>query len=103
MVFLVFDSMSLQHDRLLIYTAILYTIGPVPVYRVTQVRTDHIIYCREPAGKAPIVIKVVPVKGAAFSGITMDQFIIMLFTSLFPNPLFKLVSCSGQHVVFLID
>ena len=45
------------------------------VYRVTQLRTDN-VHCRESAGIGPIVLKVIPVTGAAFSGlvgITMGQ------------------------------
>ena len=42
------------------------------------------LHCRESAGTGPVVLKVVPVTGAAFSGFTIDQF---LCASLFPNPL----------------
>ena len=57
------------------------------VYGVTQLRTegDH---CREPAGTAPVVLKVIPVTGAAYSGITMDQ---LMCASLFPHPVFHVV------------
>ena len=34
-------------------------------------RTDG-VHCRESAGTVPIILKVVPVTGATFSGITMD-------------------------------
>ena len=40
------------------------------VYRVTQLRTDG-VHCRESIGKGPAVLKVVPVTGAAFSGLTI--------------------------------
>ena len=46
-------------------------------------RTDG-VHCRESAGSGPEALKAVPVTGAAFSGITMDQF---LCASLFPHPL----------------
>ena len=54
-------------------------------------RTDG-VHCREAAGARPAVLKVVPVTGAAFSGITMDQ---LLCASLFPHPLLMMV-CSGH-------
>ena len=41
-------------------------------YRVTQLRTDG-VHCRESAGTAPAVLKVVRVASVAFPGITMDQ------------------------------
>ena len=41
--------------------------GESRVYRVTQLRTDG-VHCRESAGTDPVVIKVVPVTGAAFAG-----------------------------------
>ena len=67
-------------------------IGSVPtLYRVTQPRTDG-LYCRESAGTGPAVLKVVSMTDAAFSGITMDNF---LCTFLFPRPL---LICSG-HVL----
>ena len=46
--------------------------GQSRVYRVTQLRTDG-GHCRESASPGPGVFKVVPVTGAAFAGITMDQ------------------------------
>ena len=46
--------------------------GQSRVYEVTQLRTDG-VHCRESAGTGSIVIKVVPVTGAAFSGIPTDQ------------------------------
>ena len=42
------------------------------VYWVTQLRTDG-VHCRESVGTGPVVLKVVPVTGAAFAGLTMDQ------------------------------
>ena len=43
------------------------------VYRVTQLRSDS-VHCRGSAGTGPLVLKVVPVSGAAFSGFTIDHF-----------------------------
>ena len=48
-----------------------------------KLRTDG-VHCREAAGTGPVVLKVVLVTGAAFSGITMDRF---FYASLFPHPL----------------
>ena len=56
--------------------------GQSRVYRVTQLRTDG-QHCRESAGTRPVVLKMVSVTGAAFSGITMDQ---LICASLFPHP-----------------
>ena len=47
------------------------TSGHSRVYRVTQLRTNG-VHCRESAGTGPVVLKVVLVTGASFSGITMD-------------------------------
>ena len=41
-------------------------------YRVTQLRADG-VHCRESTGTGPVVLKAVPVTGAAFSGFSMDQ------------------------------
>ena len=41
--------------------------GQSRVYRVTQLRTVG-IHCRESAGTGPVVLKVVPVTGAALGG-----------------------------------
>ena len=48
--------------------------GQSQVYRFTQLRTDG-VHCRESAGTGPVNLKVVPVTGAAFASITMDQLI----------------------------
>ena len=40
-----------------------------------QLRTDG-VYSREPAGTRPVVLKIVSVMSAAFSGITMDQLFV---------------------------
>ena len=60
--------------------------GQFRVNQASQLRTDG-VPCRESAGTGPVVLKVVPVTGAAFSGFAMDQF---LFVSLFPHPLLVL-------------
>ena len=41
--------------------------GQSRVYRVTQLRTDG-VHCRESTGTGPVVLKAVPVMGAAFAG-----------------------------------
>ena len=46
--------------------------GQSRVHRVTQLRTDG-VHCREYAGTGPVVLKVVPVTGAAILQVTMDQ------------------------------
>ena len=56
--------------------------GQSRVNRVTQLRTDG-VHCRESAGTGPIVLKVVPVTGAAILQVTMDQ---LMCASLFPHP-----------------
>ena len=55
--------------------------GQSKVYRVTEARTDE-FHCRESVGPGPVVLRVVPVTGDAFSGVTVDQF---LSTPLFPH------------------
>ena len=52
------------------------------VHQVTELRTDG-VYCRESAGTVPLVLGIIRVTGAAFSAITMDQF---LCASLFLHP-----------------
>ena len=47
------------------------TIGSVPSLSVTQWHTDD-VHRRESDGSGPVVVKAVPVMGAAFSGFTMD-------------------------------
>ena len=51
--------------------------GQSRVYRVTQLRTDD-VHCRESTGTGLVVLKVVPVTGAAFAGLTMDQLNVRL-------------------------
>ena len=48
--------------------------GQSRVYRVTQLRTDG-VHCRESAGTGPVVLKVVPVTGAAILQVTMGQIV----------------------------
>ena len=57
--------------------------GQSRVYRVTQLRTDG-VHCRESAGTEPVILEIIPVTGAAFSGFTTDQ---LKYASLFPYPL----------------
>ena len=67
------------------------------VDQVRQLRTDG-VHCRESAGTGPVlVLKVVPVTDAAFSGFTMDQ---LVYTPLFsfPRPLLVRVR-SGYRVL----
>ena len=56
--------------------------GQSRVYRVTQLRTGG-VHCRKSAGTGPVVLKVVPVTGAAILQVTMDQ---LVCASLFPHP-----------------
>ena len=76
------DSSRFSRWRPFIYTALRHRVSP-EFYRVTQLRTDG-VHCRESAGTGPVVLKVVPVTGAAFLGITMDQ---LMSASLFPHPI----------------
>ena len=55
--------------------------GQSRVYEVTQLRTDG-VHCQESRGTRPVVLKVVPVAGATFSGITTGQ---LMCASLFPR------------------
>ena len=59
--------------------------GQSRVYWVTQLLTDG-FHCRELAGTGSVVLKGVPVTGAAFSGVTIVHF---LCASLLPHPLFS--------------
>ena len=64
------------------YTAIRHRVSLyyIIVHQVTQLRIDG-VPCRESAGTGPVVLKVVPVTGAAFSGITMGQLIMCNYLS----------------------
>ena len=70
-------------DGVFLYTPSTVIISVPSLYQITQLRADGVHYL-ESAGTGPVALKVVPVKGAAFSGVTMDQ-IICAF--LFPNTL----------------
>ena len=50
------------------------------IHTLLYVMTIH-TYCRESDGTGSVVLRVVPVTGAAFSGITMDQSMCASFTS----------------------
>ena len=60
---------------------------------ITHWRTGG-VYCRESADTGLLALEVVPLTGASFSGITMDQ---LMCASFVPHPLQVLV-CSG-HVM----
>ena len=51
--------------------------GQSRVNRVTQLRIDR-VHCRESASTGPVVLRVVPVMGAVFSGVAMEQFVVRL-------------------------
>ena len=55
------------------------------VYRVTQLRTNG-VHCRESVGTGSVVLKVVPITGAVFSGLTMNQ---SMCASLLPHPHYR--------------
>ena len=38
-------------------------------------------HCREAAGAGPAVVKVVPVTGVSFSGVTMDQVFVLKYST----------------------
>ena len=65
--------------------------GQPRVDQAAQLRTDG-VDCQTSAGKGPVVLKVVPVTGATFAGITMDQ---LMFSSLFPHTL--------KHYWYVVD
>ena len=67
--------------------------GQSRVNRVTQMRTDA-VPCRKSAGTGPVVLKVVSVTDASFSGVTMNQF---LCAYLFPSR--PLMECSTYSSV----
>ena len=52
--------------------------GQSRVYRVTQLRTDG-VHCRESAGTGPVVLKVVPVTGAAFASLWTNYCAYLFF------------------------
>ena len=65
-------------------------IGPVLSFSGYAIVYDG-VHCEEPASIGPVVLKVVPVAGAACSCVTLDQ---RLFGSLFPHPILVL----SRHV-----
>ena len=77
------DSSRFPRRRLLIYSNRHTPAGQSRVYRVTQSRT-YGVHCRESTGTGSVVLKVVPVTGAAILQVTMDQ---LMCASLFPHPL----------------
>ena len=69
--------------------------GESRVRQVTQSCTDG-VHRRESADTGPVVLKIVPVKGAAFSGITIQ----FLCTSLFLNPqLVQWTMCETENFI----
>ena len=63
-------SSRFPRRRPLIYPANSYRVSP-EFYQVTQLRTNG-VHCRESAGTRRVDVKVIPVTGAASSGLTMD-------------------------------
>ena len=61
------DSSRVQRRRHFTYLNRHTTSGQSRAYRVTQLRTDG-VDCRESVGTGPVVLKVVPVTGAALAG-----------------------------------
>ena len=81
------DSSRFSRQRPLIYLNRKPQLGQAQVYRVTQLRTNG-VECRESAGTGPVVLKIVPVTGAAFLQVIMDQLTCACF---YPHPLQVLV------------
>ena len=77
------DSSRLPRRRPLIHLNRHTPSSQSRVYRVTELRTDG-VHSRESAGTEPVVLKVVPVTGAAFLGVPTDQ---LMCASLFSHPL----------------
>ena len=77
------DSSRFPRRRPFVYLNCHTPLGQSRVYRVTQLRTDG-VHCQDAAGTRPVVLKVVPVTGAAILQVTMDQ---LMCASLFPHPL----------------
>ena len=84
--FMVFYYMIRQFPTALIYRQ--PPSGQSQVYRARQLRTNG-VHCRESAGTGRVALKVVPVTGAAFSDITMDQ---LMYASVLAH---SLLVCSG--------
>ena len=66
------DSSRFPRRRPFIYLKRYTTSGQSRVCRVTQLRTDG-VNCQESADTGPVVLKVVPVAGAAILQVTMDK------------------------------
>ena len=72
-------------------------LGQSRVDQVMQLRTDG-VHCRECVGTEPVVLSVVPVTGAVFSGITMDQ---LMCASFFPRPLlYTIIGYKGDMLMY---
>ena len=69
------DSSRFPLRRPSIYLNLHTPSGQFRVYRDTQLRTDG-VNCRESAGTEPVVLEVLPVTGAAFGVITVDQLML---------------------------
>ena len=85
------DPTRFPRRRPFSYTTNRHRVSP-EFYQVAQLRTDG-VDCRESAGTGSIVLKVIPITGAVFSGITMDQ---ITCASFFPHPLCMGILCSGH-------
>ena len=79
-----------------IYSYLQPSLDQSRVYQITKLCTDGVHCRRGYAGIGPLVLKVVPVTGAAFSGITMDQLFIR---SSFPTPTFGMKWACVVHTV----
>ena len=91
-----------------------YAIGSVPSLSGHAIGTND-VHSRESAGTGPVNLKVVPVTGAAISGITMDYELICAYLSHNPNmhgragftalscvfPKFKYIRADGKPPFFL--
>ena len=78
------DSSRFPRRRPLIYFNRHSPLCQVRLYRAKHLRTND-VHCREFAGgTGSVVLKVVPVTGAAILQVTMDQ---LMSASLFPHPL----------------
>ena len=77
------DSSRFPRRRLYINLNRHAPLGQSRAFQVTQLRTDG-VHCRESAGTGPVVLKIVPVTGAAFLQINVDQ---LTCASLSPHPI----------------
>ena len=66
------DSSRFPRRRPFIYLNRHTPLGQSRVYRVARLRTNG-VHCRESASTGPVVLKVVPVTGAAILQVIMDQ------------------------------